>query len=80
MDTCTCSACSADQYFLNPDDQLYERRGLLNYKPVSLADRQRLEPYIQAQHFENSELTFTDIYIWRLSWHVEWAIDRKSVV
>lgn len=74
MDTCTCSACSADQYFLNPDDQLYERRGLLNYKPVSLADRQRLEPYIQAQHFENSELTFTDIYIWRLSWHVEWAI------
>ena len=62
-----------NQYFLNPDDQLYERRGLLNYKPVSLADRQRLEPYIQEQHFENSA-NCSPTYIWRLSWHVEWAI------
>ena len=70
----TCSACISDKYFLNPDDNLREKQGLLSYKPVSISDRQLIEPYIKAQHFENSELTFTDIYIWRRSWHVEWAI------
>ena len=74
MDTCTCSARSNDQCFFNPQDQLMERRGLINYRPVCLTDRAQLEPYIQAQRFENSELTFTDIYIWRKSWHVEWAV------
>lgn len=74
MDTCACAAQSGQDGLSRGNCLLAEREGLLAYKPLALMDRAVLEPYIQAQEFENSELTFADMYIWRKSWRVEWAI------
>lgn len=79
MDTCACAARSGEDGLYKGNCMLAERRDALNFKPLALMDRAVMEPYIQAQNFRNSELTFADMYIWRKSWHVEWAIAQDAL-
>lgn len=79
MDTCTCAARGGEDGLYKGNCMLADRQALLAFKPLALVDRAVMEPYIQAQDFENSELTFADMYIWRKSWHVEWAIAQSAL-
>ena len=79
MNTCACAARSGEDGLFKGNCKVAERRDLLTFKPLALMDRAVVEPYIQAQNFKNSELTFADMYIWRKSWHVEWAIAHDAL-
>lgn len=80
MDTCTCAAKRGEDGLLAGERGAPAGRCIaLDFKPLALMDRAVLEPYIQPQLFENSELTFADMYIWRKSWRVEWAIELDAL-
>jgi uncharacterized protein len=44
---------------------------LLNFRKLQLEDKVLLESYLQGIHYENTELSFSNLYIWRQSWNIE---------
>ncbi|SCJ74192.1 Uncharacterized conserved protein [uncultured Clostridium sp.] len=45
----------------------------LTYQQIQLEDKEQIDTYLKPYHFENSELTFMDLFVWRKSWSFEWA-------
>ena len=44
------------------------------FKDIELKDKLLIDQYFQARPYENSEFTFTNLFIWRHSYHFQYAI------
>ena len=44
---------------------------MLPFRQMELSDRELLAHYLQGQTYENTELSFTNLYIWRKGWDIE---------
>ncbi len=44
---------------------------MLQFRQLTLEDRALLERYAEGIEYENSELSFANLYIWRKSWRIE---------
>ncbi|MDD2503469.1 MAG: phosphatidylglycerol lysyltransferase domain-containing protein [Clostridia bacterium] len=44
------------------------------FKNIELSDKPLFDRYLQARHYENSEFTFTNLFIWRLSYNFKFAV------
>ncbi len=47
---------------------------MITFKNIQLEDRQLFNLYFSAKPYENSEFNFTNLFIWRLSYHFQFAI------
>ena len=46
---------------------------MVNFKPVTIEDKEIFDYYLKQKHYEGSEYTFTNFYIWRNILNIEWA-------
>lgn len=46
----------------------------LHFKPVELEDRRILNPYFNEWQFENSELNFSNLFLWQHIWNIRYSI------
>jgi uncharacterized protein len=51
-----------------------------SFKSLELEDREVLHPRIWAYQPDTSELTFTNLYLWRSYYRFEWALDDDHLV
>ena len=47
---------------------------MIAFKDIELSDKPLFDSYLQAKHYENSEFSFTNLFIWRLSYRFKYAI------
>ena len=47
---------------------------MIAFKDIKLSDKPLFDRYLQAKPYENSEFSFTNLFIWRLSYHFKYAI------
>lgn len=47
---------------------------MIAFKDIELSDKPLFDSYFQAKAFENSEFSFTNIFIWRLAYRFKYAI------
>ncbi len=47
---------------------------MIDFKELTLADQATINTYFQQGQYNNSECTFTNLYIWRNCYQVQWAI------
>jgi hypothetical protein len=47
---------------------------VITFKDIELIDKPLFDSYFQAKPYENSEFSFTNIFIWRLSYHFKYAV------
>lgn len=45
----------------------------IQFKPLGLEDREKITSYFRAQRCENAHFTFTNLFMWRSAYHIEWA-------
>jgi len=50
------------------------------FKPLELSDRDFIHPRVQAYHPTTSELTFTNLFIWRVCYHLSWCLTDDCLV
>jgi len=50
------------------------------FKPLSLEDREIVNKFLWAYQPETSELTFTNLFIWRERYGWQWSVDRDWLV
>ena len=43
------------------------------FQPVELKDKALIDSYFQASRYESSSFTFTNFYMWRKPYHIEWT-------
>ncbi len=48
-----------------------------DFRPLSLEDRPSLQSFLWAHQPETSELTFTNLYIWRSLYRWQWSVEGK---
>ncbi len=46
---------------------------MLHFRQLTLADRALLADALQGQHYENSELSFANLFMWRKGWDIQIA-------
>lgn len=51
-----------------------------NFKPMQLSDRSLIEKYICVPGLRGSECAFTNHYVWRDYWDVQWCIFRDGLI
>ena len=49
---------------------------ILNFKPIEKADKPIFDKFYNARYYENSQLTFTNQYVWRKFFNIRWAIEN----
>jgi len=47
---------------------------MLNFHPVKLEDKELFDKFFRQRRYEGSESTFTNLYMWRECYNVEWTI------
>ena len=47
---------------------------MITFKEIELQDKALFDRYFAARRYENSEFTFTNLFIWRIPYHVKYAI------
>ncbi len=47
---------------------------MITFKDIQLEDKPIFDRYFSAKHYENSEFTFTNMFIWRMSYRFKFAI------
>ncbi|HHY81135.1 MAG TPA: DUF2156 domain-containing protein [Clostridiales bacterium] len=47
---------------------------MVKFKDIQLEDKTIFDSYFEARPYENSEFTFTNLFIWRLSYNFQYAI------
>ena len=45
----------------------------IQFQPITFADRALFNSYFHAQYCENAHFTFTNLFMWREAYHIEWA-------
>jgi len=50
------------------------------FKPIEIADRELLHNFFRSYQPETSELTFTNIFIWRRHYQIQWSIYRDFLI
>jgi uncharacterized protein len=50
------------------------------FKPLELADRDLIQPRVRAYQPTTSELTFTNLFIWRNNYHLSWCLAGDCLV
>lgn len=45
----------------------------IQFKPLALEDRRKITSYFRAQRCENAHFNFTNLFMWRSAYHIEWA-------
>lgn len=45
----------------------------IQFQPITLQDRARITSYFRAQRCENAHFTFTNLFMWRTEYNIEWA-------
>lgn len=53
---------------------------MLGYKQIELSDKEILDHYFKNITNQNSETTFTNLYMWRKSYAVRWAVVNNHLV
>jgi len=53
---------------------------MLKFKPITLADKTRINQYIKREQHRNSECTFTNFYMWHKSYGIDWAVYEDGLV
>jgi hypothetical protein len=51
-----------------------------DFKPLELTDREFLQPRLWAYQPHTSELTFTNLFIWRGHYHLSWSLAEDRLV
>jgi len=46
---------------------------ILQFQSISLADKPVFDRYFRARRYENAHLNFTNLYMWRVAYQIEWA-------
>ncbi|MCK9479917.1 MAG: phosphatidylglycerol lysyltransferase domain-containing protein [Firmicutes bacterium] len=52
----------------------------MNFTPIELSAKDKIEKYLQAQVTQSSELTFLSLYIWRKAFNIQFAEHSGCVV
>ena len=47
---------------------------MITFKEIELQDKALFDRYFSAGNYENSEFTFTNLFIWRIPYHIRYAI------
>lgn len=47
---------------------------MITFKEIELEDKALFDRYFSARHYQNSEFTFTNLFIWRGPYHFQYAI------
>lgn len=45
----------------------------IQFQPITLQDRARITSYFRAQRCKNAHFTFTNLFMWRTEYNIEWA-------
>ncbi|BEU88441.1 DUF2156 domain-containing protein [Selenomonas sp. TAMA-11512] len=47
----------------------------LHFKPLEKEDKPILDAFFRADYYENSHFNFTNFFMWREPYHIEWAVE-----
>lgn len=53
---------------------------MIKFKNLTLDDKEMIVDYMKKGQYQNSECTFTNMFIWRDCYHVQWAIVNDLLV
>lgn len=53
---------------------------MLGFKPIELSDRDIIKRFFAPNHNQNSECTFTNLYMWRKCYAVRWAVSDDHLI
>ncbi len=48
---------------------------IILFQELKIEDKNILDPYFQLSYHENSHLNFTNLFMWRKPYHIEWCIE-----
>lgn len=51
----------------------------IKFQPVRLEDKPLFDRYLRTQRYEGSECTFTNLYMWRKAYALEWALTHDCL-
>jgi hypothetical protein len=51
-----------------------------SFRPIALADKPALDAYFLAEEYDNSELCFGNMFLWKDSWHIEFCITPDDIL
>ena len=49
---------------------------IILFQELKIEDKNILDPYFQLNYHENSHLNFTNLFMWRKPYHIEWCIEE----
>lgn len=49
----------------------------IRFQPVTLQDKALFDSYLKNRKYESSFCTFTNFYMWRKSYHIEWTVEEE---
>jgi len=47
----------------------------INFKPFQLTDKELIDSFFQSRRYENAHFNFTNLYMWRKAYNIEWAVE-----
>lgn len=53
---------------------MQQRGGFIIFQEISLTDKPVFDRYFRQRRYDNSECTFTNMYMWRKGYGIEWAV------
>ena len=50
------------------------------FAPIKLEDKKRMDAFFLAEEYDNSELCFGNMFLWKDSWHIEICITDDDIL
>lgn len=48
---------------------------IINFQPITLDDKPIFDSFFRARRYENAHFNFTNLFMWREAYHIEWCTE-----